>query len=91
MLAVTAVLAAFLPAPCVLCLLSGSAQMWAHIGPHHTHAHPAGAVLIDGVHLTGNRLGRDWDANRGGLGPALGHWNVGGRWEDLWGCQSPLR
>ena len=22
---------------------------------------------------------------------AAGHWNVGGRWEDLWACQAPFR
>jgi hypothetical protein len=51
----------------------------------------AGATLVDGFRIQGNQYGRDWDAGRGGVGPALGHWNVGGRWEDLWGCQSPLR
>lgn len=48
-------------------------------------------MLVNDFHITGNALGRDWDANRGGQGPALGHWNVGGRWEDLWGCQDTLR
>lgn len=51
----------------------------------------AGAILVDDFQIMGNALGQDWDANRDGEGPALGHWNVGGTWEDLWACQSPLR
>ena len=50
-----------------------------------------GATLVDDFHIQGNQYGQDWDANRGGFGPALGHWNVNGRWEDLWACQAPLR
>ncbi|KAL4859438.1 Zinc finger CCCH domain-containing protein 40 [Chlorella vulgaris] len=51
----------------------------------------AGASLADDFRIVGNSLGRDWDANRGGLGPAIGHWNVGGRWEELWTCNAPFR
>lgn len=98
----------------------------------------AGASLADDFRIVGNSLGRDWDANRGGLGPAIGerrqellctarrlllaagvtcwgwwppslaarmpimcimlapwplagHWNVGGRWVELWTCNAPLR
>lgn len=47
--------------------------------------------MVDNFELRGNRLGLEWEAGRGGLGPALGNWNVNGRWEDLWACQSPLR
>lgn len=32
----------------------------------------AGAVLVDDFRIGGNRLGADWDANRGGQGPAIG-------------------
>lgn len=87
-------------------------------------------LQVDQFTITGNRLGLDWDADRGGDGPAIGgcgwwavwvcpmlgmrkvaggiaasdsfscpatlvraagHWNVAGRWEDLWADQSPFR
>jgi len=51
----------------------------------------AGAVVLDNFRIENNSLGADWDAARDGEGPALGHWNVNGHWEDLWGCQSPVR
>lgn len=51
----------------------------------------AGADLSDDFRIVGNTYGVDWDANRGGQGPALGFWNVNGTWQDLWACQSPLR
>lgn len=51
----------------------------------------AGAVLVDDFRIIGNSLGLDWHANRYGDGPALGHWHVNGRFEDLWACQAPLR
>lgn len=38
--------------------------------------------------LTGNRLGRDWDGCMDNGGPATGNWNVAGKWEPLWACQS---
>lgn len=50
-----------------------------------------GATLVDNFSITGNELGLDWDADRNGQGPALGHWNVDGHWSDLWACTSPLR
>lgn len=50
-----------------------------------------GATLVDNFTIRGNDLGLDWDANRNGQGPALGHWNVDGHWSDLWACTSPLR
>jgi hypothetical protein len=116
----------------------------------------AGATLVEDFVIQGNSYGQDWDAARGGQGPAIGeastaagcfegpqaafeelpsqpacrsacciggagatpplvgarrcpaaptltalalpihsaaagHWNVNGRWEDLWACQSPFR
>ena len=50
-----------------------------------------GATLIEDFRITGNRLGRDWDPNRYGHGPAMGHWSVGMDWLDLWSCHSTLR
>ncbi|KAI7836709.1 hypothetical protein COHA_009485 [Chlorella ohadii] len=50
-----------------------------------------GATLVDQFTITGNRLGLDWDADKGGDGPAIGNWNVAGRWEDLWADQAPFR
>ena len=49
-----------------------------------------GAVL-NNFRIEGNKLGKDWDPNRTGRGPAVGHWSVSSQWLDLWSCFSPLR
>ena len=110
-----------------LCLTFGQLAVAASL----VFASPARPLClqVDQFTITGNRLGLDWDANRGGDGPAIGgcgcwatwlvpmlamqevaggtatsdsfyflprvcaagHWNVAGRWEDLWADQSPFR
>lgn len=50
-----------------------------------------GAQLVDHFSISGNTLGKDWDADRDGQGPAVGYWHAAGRWQDLWGCTWPLR
>ncbi|KAK9820416.1 hypothetical protein WJX72_010055 [[Myrmecia] bisecta] len=50
----------------------------------------AGATTVD-FSIVGNSLGLDWDANRDGAGPAYGHWNINGSWENLWACDAAFR